>query len=112
MSNSSFLIKKGVFVMRKHDALQKKKDTADSKKILRTSFQWLYAVIWFLFGFVFLFTVIFKISAFRINKGYETKTACVRRFLSAMIKITLPTALSMKIKAIFPAMNSNRYSKI
>ena len=77
MSNSSFLIKKGVFVMRKHDALQKKKDTADSKKILRTSFQWLYAVIWFLFGFVFLFTVIFKISAFRINKGYETKTAFV-----------------------------------
>ena len=63
--------------MRKHNALQKKRDDIDSKKILRTSFQWLYAVILLLFGFAILFTVVFKISSFRVNKGSETKNACV-----------------------------------
>ena len=50
--------------MRKHNALQKKRDDIDSKKILRTSFQWLYAVILLLFGFVILFTVVFKAPVF------------------------------------------------
>ena len=63
--------------MRKHNALQKKRDDIDSKKILRTSFQWLYAVILLLFGFVILFTVVFKVSFFRVNKGSETKNAFV-----------------------------------
>lgn len=63
--------------MRKHNALQKKRDDIDSKKILRTSSQWLYAVILLLFGFVIMFTVVFKVSSFRIHKGSQTKNACV-----------------------------------
>lgn len=63
--------------MRKHNALQKKRDSQDDKIFLRTSFQWLYAVILLLYGFVFLFTIVFRISSFHINNQYGTRTASV-----------------------------------
>ena len=63
--------------MRKHDALRKKKDAQDDKILLHTSFEWLYTVILLLYGFVFLFTVVFRVSAFRVNNRYGTHTAGV-----------------------------------
>ena len=63
--------------MRKHDTLQKKRDSHDDKVLLRTSFQWLYAVILLLYGFVFMFTVIFRVSSFYVNNQYGMKNAAV-----------------------------------
>ena len=56
---------------------QKKNDSADSRKILRTSFQWLYAVILIFFGAVFLFTVVFRVSSFTIRTDSRDVRASV-----------------------------------
>lgn len=63
--------------MRKHDALQKKRDSHDDKVLLRVSFQWLYAVILLLYGFVFMFTIVFRVSSFYVNNQYGMKQAAV-----------------------------------
>ena len=61
--------------MRKHNSLQKKRDSRDERLLLRTSFQWLYAVILLLYGFVFMFTVIFRVSSFKLDTPYGIKNA-------------------------------------
>ncbi len=58
-------------------AWQKKCDAADSRKILRTSFQWLYAVILTLFGAVFLFTAVFRVSSFTVRTDSREVKASV-----------------------------------
>ena len=52
---------------KKNRALQKKSDRADSLKLLRTSFQWLYAVIFIIFAAVLMFTEVFRVFSFGIR---------------------------------------------
>lgn len=55
--------------LKKSAAVSSQKDEKDSKALVKSAFQWVYAVIWILFAFVFFFTVIFKVVSFTVRNG-------------------------------------------
>lgn len=58
-----------------------KNDERDKKSLLRSSFLWLYTVIWGLFLFVLLFTSVFRMVSFKVQT--ENKTAYVAVLVSS-----------------------------
>lgn len=58
-------------------SLCKKNDREDDRVLVKSSFRWLYVVIWILFAFVFLFTNVFRVVSFAIQTDSGIKTVGV-----------------------------------